>query len=33
MQLQPNHHADDIGAKFGELSGFNELMSATGVPK
>ena len=33
MQLQPSHHADDMGARFGEPSGFNELMSATGVPK
>jgi hypothetical protein len=33
MQLQPSHHADDIGARFGEPSGFKLLMSATGVPK
>jgi hypothetical protein len=33
MQLQPSHHADDIGARFDEPSGFKVLMSATGVPK
>jgi hypothetical protein len=33
MQLQPNHHADDIGARLVEPSSFNELMMATGVPK
>jgi hypothetical protein len=33
MQLQPSHHADDIGAKFAVPSGFIVLMSATGVPK
>jgi hypothetical protein len=29
VQPQPSHHADDIGAMFGEPSWFNELMSAT----
>ena len=33
IQLQPNHHADDIGAMFGEPSSLRELMIATGVPK
>ena len=33
MQLQPNHHAEDIGARLGDPSGFNVLMSTTGVPK
>jgi hypothetical protein len=33
MQLQPSHHAEDIGAKFGVPSGFMVLISATGVPK
>jgi hypothetical protein len=33
MQLHPSHHAEDMGARFGEPSGFRLLMSATGVPK
>jgi hypothetical protein len=33
MQLQPSHHADDIGARFGEPSGFKVLINTTGVPK
>ena len=33
MQFQPNHHADDIGAMFGEPSSLVEVTSTTGVPK
>ena len=33
MQLQPSHHAEDMGARFGEPSGLSVLMRATGVPK
>jgi len=33
MLLQPNHHAEDMGARLGDPSGLNVLMSATGVPK
>src|SRR5688572_32553834 len=33
MQLRPSHHAEDIGARFGEPSSFRELTSTTGVPK
>jgi hypothetical protein len=33
MQLRPSHHALDIGARFGDPSGFVELTSTTGVPK
>jgi len=33
MQLHPSHHADDIGARFADPSGFNVLINATGVPK
>jgi hypothetical protein len=33
MQLQPSHHADDIGAMFGVPSSFKVDINATGVPK
>jgi hypothetical protein len=33
MQLQPSHHAEDIGVRFGEPFWFSVLISATGVPK
>lgn len=33
MQLQPSHHAEDIGARLGDPTGFNVLMGTTGVPK
>jgi hypothetical protein len=33
MQLQPNHHTEDMGAIFGEPSEFNVEIRATGVPK
>jgi hypothetical protein len=33
MQRQPNHHAEDIGARFALPSGLRELTSTTGVPK
>jgi hypothetical protein len=33
MQLEPNHHGEESGAMLGDPSGFNVLMSATGVPK
>jgi hypothetical protein len=33
MQLHPSHHADDMGAMFGEPSSFIVEISATGVPK
>lgn len=33
MQLEPSHHADDMGQMFGEPSPFSELISATGVPE
>ena len=33
MQLHPSHHAEDIGAMFGEPSSLSVERSATGVPK
>lgn len=33
MQLQPSHHAEDIGARLVVPSGFVLLINATGVPK
>src|SRR5438477_7562020 len=33
MQLQPSHHADDIGARLAVPSSLMLLISATGVPK
>jgi hypothetical protein len=33
MQLQPSHHADDIGARLGLPSRLRVEISATGVPK
>jgi len=33
MQLHPNHHADDIGARLGVPSWLRVEISATGVPK
>lgn len=33
MQVQPSHHADDMGAMFALPSAFEVLMRATGVPK
>src|SRR5256714_821081 len=33
MQLQPSHHADDIGARLDVPSGLVLLIKATGVPK
>ena len=33
MQVQPSHHAEDIGARFGDPSALSVLISATGVPK
>ena len=33
MQLHPSHHADDMGAMFGEPSSFKVEIKATGVPK
>src|SRR6185295_19507746 len=33
MQVRPSHHADDMGARFGEPSGLSELTRTTGVPK
>ena len=32
-QLQPSHHAEDMGARLGELSSFKVEINATGVPK
>jgi hypothetical protein len=33
MHRRPSHQADDMGARFGEPSSFNVLISTTGVPK
>jgi len=33
MQRHPSHHADDIGARSQEPSGFTVLMRTTAVPK
>jgi hypothetical protein len=33
MQLQPSHHADDIGDRFGVPSSLMVLIRTTGVPK
>jgi hypothetical protein len=33
MQFHPNHHTEDIGARFGDPSSFKLLGRTTEVPK